>query len=208
MMKLDLHILDSKTNARTAIIALHGWTGDQFVLEPVANMLKLGSVKWFFPCAPYFAPTPKKKGFTWFEGSDNKGWSYQKTFDGLDSLFNQILNEGFGKMDIFVMGFSQGACLAMEYVLRLPFSIAGIIPIAGFIKFKDKLKLEHSQESKATKILLMHGEEDKIVDLDESKASFQILNDLGYSVDLQTYDAGHKIPLSSRAIIEPFIEKN
>ena len=74
-MKLDLHILDSKTNARTAIIALHGWTGDQFVLEPVANMLKLGSVKWFFPRAPYFAPTPKKKGFTWFEGSDNKGWS-------------------------------------------------------------------------------------------------------------------------------------
>ena len=111
-------------------------------------------------------------------------------------------------MDIFVMGFSQGACLAMEYVLRLPFSIAGIIPIAGFIKFKDKLKLEHSQESKATKILLMHGEEDKIVDLDESKASFKILNDLGYSVDLQTYDAGHKIPLSCRAIIEHFIESN
>ena len=54
----------------------------------------------------------------------------------------------------------------------------------------------------------MHGEEDKIVDLDESKASFKILNDLGYNVDLQTYDAGHKIPLSCRAIIEPFIEKN
>ena len=206
MMKLDLHILDSKTNPSTVIIALHGWTGDQFVLEPVANMLKLSSVKWFFPRAPYRAPL--KKGFTWFEGSDEKGWSYQKTFDGLDSLFNQIINEGYGKMDIFVMGFSQGACLAMEYVLRLPFSIAGIIPIAGFIKFKDKLKLEHSQESKATKILLMHGEEDKIVELNESKASFKILNDLGYSVDLQTYDAGHKIPLSCRAIIEPFIESN
>ena len=82
-MKLDLHILDSKTNASTAIIALHGWTGDQFVLEPVANMLKLGSVKWFFPRAPYFAPTPKKKGFTWFEGSDKKAGVIKKPLMGL-----------------------------------------------------------------------------------------------------------------------------
>ena len=93
-----------------------------------------------------------------------------------------------------------------EYVLRLPFSIAGIIPVAGFIKFKENLKSEHSMKSKSTRVLLMHGTKDEIIDLKESQDSYQILKKLGYSVELQTYDAGHKIPLSSKSAIKSFFK--
>ena len=134
-MKLDLHILDSKTNPSTAIIALHGWTGDQFVLEPVANMLKLGSVKWFFPRAPY--RTPMKKGFTWFEGNEESGWKYQESFDKLHQIIDNMEMGGISRNNIFLIGFSQGACLSMEFMIRQPYSLGGIIPIAGFIRYKE-----------------------------------------------------------------------
>ena len=52
----------------------------------------------------------------------------------------------------------------------------------------------------------MHGTKDEIIDLKESQDSYQILKTLGYSVELQTYDAGHKIPLSSKSAIESFIK--
>ena len=203
-MQLTLHTLKSISKPSIAVIGLHGWTGDEYAMESVAKLLKLKHVKWFFPRAPYKAPS--SKGFTWFEGSDDKGWNYEKTYEGLDRLLEQISNEGFSKEKLFVIGFSQGACLAMEYVLRLPFSIAGIIPVAGFIKFKENLKAEHSMKSKSTRVLLMHGTKDEIIDLKESQDSYQILKKLGYSVELQTYDAGHKISLSSKSAIESFIK--
>ena len=35
---------------------------------------------------------------------------------------------------MYLLGFSQGACLAMEFMIRQEFSLGGIIPISGFIK--------------------------------------------------------------------------
>ena len=73
-MQLTLHTLESISKPSIAVIGLHGWTGDEYAMESVAKLLKLKHVKWFFPRAPYKAPS--SKGFTWFEGSDDKGWNY------------------------------------------------------------------------------------------------------------------------------------
>ena len=62
-----------------------------------------------------------------------------------------------------MIGFSQGACLAIDFALRLKFSIGGIVAIAGFIKFKERFLEEASKESGDTPILLMHGNQDDII---------------------------------------------
>jgi predicted esterase len=59
-LKLITHTNSDSNNPSKAIIALHGWTGDEFVFEPVAKMLKIDSAQWFFPRAPYKAE--KKEG--------------------------------------------------------------------------------------------------------------------------------------------------
>ena len=48
-MNLIRHDFSNYDNPSKAIIALHGWTGDEFVFEPVAKMLKIKDVKWYFP---------------------------------------------------------------------------------------------------------------------------------------------------------------
>ena len=89
--------------------------------------------------------------------------------NGIEGLLSQILDSGFIPKNIYIIGFSQGACLAMEYALRMPFSIGGIVPIAGFIKFKDRLINDMNRASQSTKVLLLHGRDDKIVLINESR---------------------------------------
>ncbi len=204
-MKLITHKINQNSNASKAIIALHGWTGDEFVFDPIAKMLNINQAQWFIPRAPYKADS--QNGNTWFGGNEKSGWRYKKTMNGLKCLMDGIIQEGYNKENIFILGFSQGATLAIEFGLRLPFSIGGIISIAGFIKFKDRLIQEYNTASLNTKILLLHGSEDKIVPANESYTSLDLLKGMGYKVTLEEYRAGHKIPISCHRFIHKFICK-
>jgi|TARA_Y100000310_G_scaffold161046_1_gene160926 phospholipase/carboxylesterase len=186
-----------------AIIGLHGWTGNEHVFEPVAKMMKVENAKWYFPRAPYKADTGK--GYTWFSGNDEKGWEIEKTWAGMQQLLNHVIAEGFSAENIFLIGFSQGAGLAMEIALRLPHAIGGIIPIAGFIKFMDILEKEATEESKGTPILLLHGNRDKVIPLQASKKAYNFLKTRGNQVHFESYDVGHKIPLRTASMIRGFI---
>ena len=47
-MKLTTRTYCDGDNPSKAIIALHGWTGDEFVFEPVAKMLNIKDAKYLF----------------------------------------------------------------------------------------------------------------------------------------------------------------
>ena len=81
-----------------AIIAIHGWKGDEYVFEQVAKLIDLENSEWFFPRAPYKADSGN--GNSWFGGNDEVGWEFDKTFDGMNNLINEIQNSGFSNSNI------------------------------------------------------------------------------------------------------------
>ena len=188
-----------------AIIALHGWKGDEYVFEQVAKLIKLENSEWFFPRAPYKADSGE--GNSWFEGNDETGWKFDKTFDGMKNLINRIEKSGYSPSKIFLIGFSQGACLAIDFALRLQFSIGGIVAIAGFIKFKERFLSEASNESDDTPILLMHGNQDDIIPIKAGKTAYNILLEKGNPIHFERYNAKHKIPLKKMNLINKFINQ-
>ena len=117
----------------------------------------------------------------------------------------KVNSDGFTNEDIYLIGFSQGACLALEFSLRLPYLIGGIISIAGFIKFKKMIESEGTNESKGTPVLLLHGNQDDIISVKESITSHSILKTRKNPVFLKTYDAAHKIPIKITPLIREFI---
>jgi len=189
-------------NPKRAIIAIHGWTGDIHSMEPVTKSLRLPDTKWAIPQAPYISD---KKGFTWFEGNEESGWKYQESFDKLHQIIDNMEMGGISRNNIFLIGFSQGACLSMEFMIRQPYSLGGIIPIAGFIRYKENFINAATNESKTTPILLLHGDEDEIVKPEESEAAKDLFLQLGYHVELTLFSAGHKIPLIAKDKIQKFI---
>ena len=201
--KLVTRTFSSSDQPTKAIIGLHGWTGDEHVFEPVAKMMNIDDAQWFFPRAPYKADSGK--GYSWFSGTDETGWDIEKTRIGIHQLLADIRSEGFSPKNIFLIGFSQGASLAMEIALRLPFAIGGIVPIAGFIKFRDTLSNEATKESKATPVLLLHGSQDEIIHVIASEKAHDFFKERGNPVYFKRYDGGHKIPKRTGPIVKSFI---
>jgi len=201
--KLVTRIFSSSDQPTKAIIGLHGWTGDEHVFEPVAKMMNIDDAQWYFPRAPYKADSGK--GYSWFSGTDETGWDIEKTRVGIHQLLADIRSEGFSPKNIFLIGFSQGASLAMEIALRLPFAIGGIVPIAGFIKFRDTLSNEATKESKATPVLLLHGSQDEIIHVIASEKAHDFFKERGNPVYFKRYDGGHKIPKRTGPIVKSFI---
>jgi phospholipase/carboxylesterase len=201
--KLVTRTFSSSDQPTKAIIGLHGWTGDEHVFEPVAKMMNIDDAQWFFPRAPYKADS--RKGYSWFSGTDETGWDIEKTRVGIHQLLADIRSEGFSPKNIFLIGFSQGASLAMEIALRLPFAIGGIVPIAGFIKYRDTLSNEATKESKATPVLLLHGSQDEIIHVIASEKAHDFFKERGNPVYFKRYDGGHKIPKRTGPIIKSFI---
>ena len=173
-------------------------------MEHVANALNIKYAQWFFLQAPYAFGDNK---YSWFDGNEKEGWRYQESFDLLHETILDLNKNGFSKSNIFLFGFSQGACLAMEFIIRQEFSIGGIIPIAGFIGKKDKFKKDIVNGSQDTPVLLIHGSKDEMVLPAESRIAFELFSDAGFKVQLQTPSVGHKIPLQTKDIIEKFILK-
>ena len=197
-----LNTFSTSDSPKRSVIAIHGWTGDVSSMEPVTKSLRLPDTKWVIPQAPYLC---EKSGYTWFDGNKETGWQYKESFTLIHSLIQDLVDQGFKHDEIFLLGFSQGACLAMEWMIRQPFSIGGIIPIAGFIRYKDRFKLDTTPESKKTSVLLIHGDRDDVIRLEESEKASKLFLGLGYKVNLHFFRSGHKIPIKANNHIRDFI---
>ena len=194
--------MSRKNNLRVAIIAIHGWKGNRSSMEHVANALNMKYAQWTFIQGPYVV---NDNEYSWFNGNKNEGWRYQESFDLLHQAILNLNRNGFPNSKIFLLGFSQGACLAMEFIIRQEFSLGGIIPIAGFIGKKDRFKNDLADGASNTPVLLIHGSRDEMVLPTESEIAFELFSNAGFNVQLQTPSVGHKIPLQTKGIIEKFI---
>ena len=188
----------------TAIIALHGWTGTEYSMVPVAKSMKVPNAKWYIPRAPYNASSGK--GYTWFSGSPETGWKSKKTFNLMDKIFNQIINDGFLPNKIILLGFSMGASLAIRYGLTLDVILKGIIPIAGMVRDTEELLDSSSIESKQTPILMIRGKKDSVVEYHNSINLGKILKNNGYTSHVEIVESGHIISIPTSRLVRSFIK--
>ncbi len=198
-----LNYYKESDNINTAIIGLHGWTGSEHSMVPVAKSMKIPNAKWYIPRAPYNASSGK--GYTWFSGSPENGWKTKKSFNLMDKLFNKIIDDGFLPNKIILRGFSMGASLSLRYGLTLDFPLKGIIPIAGVIRDIEDLLNTSSNESKHTPILMIHGKKDSVVDYQNSVHLADILQKNGFTSHLEIVESGHIISLHSSRLVKEFI---
>ena len=198
-------LFSTSKDPKQAIITLHGFTGNVSSMKPVSKALNIKNVKWVFLQAPF---TISKGKYSWFEGNEQTGWKYKSSFDKLKKTILSLNRQGFPNQMIYILGFSQGACLAMEFIIRQKFSIGGIIPIAGFIGNKDRFKNDMNCEKPNTRVLLIHGNKDEVIIPEESVMAHRLFSEAGFRVELHTLPVGHKVPIKAKKLIEDFILNN
>ena len=187
-----------------AVIGLHGWTGTEHSMVPVARAMRIQSAKWYIPRAPYKASAGQ--GHTWFSGSPEKGWKVKKTFNLLDTLIKQVMNDGFDPDNIILLGFSMGGSLSLRYGLGMQCQLRGIIPVAAWVREPEELINSASMESKQTPILMIHGKDDSVVDHKKSITVAAEMKKNGFSIHLEIVSGGHIIGVYATNLIKQFIK--
>ncbi|NWF64776.1 MAG: dienelactone hydrolase family protein [Chloroflexi bacterium] len=79
---------------------------------------------------------PQAEGFTWYPNrfifpvKQNEPY-LSAALAKVDGLVRQVAAQGISVERIFIGGFSQGACLASEYVIRAPRAYGGLVAFSG-----------------------------------------------------------------------------
>lgn len=166
---------------KKAMIMLHGRGGTAQDILNVAPLLCDDS---------FYVTAPQAPNNTWYPRSfmeDNEPYLSQ-SIQTVKSLIDEIA-EKIPREQIYLMGFSQGACLSLEIAARFPALYGGILAFSGALIGK-----EFEGNLQGTKIFIGVSEEDPFIPLVRSQASKEILEEMGAEVSLMSYPGNsHKI---------------
>ena len=108
---------------------------------------------------------------------------------------------GLGGDQIVICGFSQGACLATEFVARNPKRYAGLIAFTGGLIGPPDADLKHAGDLAGTPALLSAGDRDPHVPWGRVEESARVLTGMGAAVMLKRYPAKpHMISAEEREL--------
>ncbi|MFQ6613747.1 MAG: alpha/beta hydrolase [Fidelibacterota bacterium] len=199
-----INIFEPKGNVNRAVLGLHGYTGNEQSLTPIALGSRCRNTRWYLPAAPF--DLPDREGKSWFQKKSSGEWDISSAFSVIRATLDRIQADGISLRKTALLGFSQGACLALEYGLRFPTHFGGLIPVAGFIKYPEQLGKQLSGEETTIPILIIHGEKDTIVPPEKGREVMSFLADRGIPARIHWHHDGHKIPVKALREIKSFVE--
>ena len=115
----------------------------------------------------------------------------QPALDSALSVINEVVDDivaaGITRQNIYFLGFSQGACLALEYVTRHADTYGGVMAFTGGLIGRDIDKGNYRGDFNQTPVLITTGEPDPHVPLSRVEDSVEILRSMNARVELKVY---------------------
>jgi len=191
--KLDhFHIPETSkgwTNGNKVMIVLHG-LGDSlesykiFTAEVNVTGLHYLLVN---------APTPYFMGHSWYDippGDPNPGIT--DSSDILLEVIEEVKNQGFQAEDIILCGFSQGGCIVMETLYKIPYKLGGVAALSPRL-YEERLPEKLSYAAKKTPVFCAHGNYDDVIPFKQTENSVMTLSKKGMQIEFHDFDMGHEI---------------
>ncbi|HKY94633.1 MAG TPA: alpha/beta fold hydrolase [Kiloniellales bacterium] len=173
--------------AEKLVVFLHGWGANGADLIGLAPHFARGLSTTLFlsPDAP-FPCDANPAGLQWFSFADNSQTQLLAGARLAASLVTAFLDEEQAKLgltdaDTVLLGFSQGAMLALHVGLRMNRRLAGVIAYSGVLIAAETLNDELTSRPP---VLLVHGERDTVVPPQASRVAQQFLSHGGVDAKL------------------------
>ena len=136
--KLQYDFHQTGNSRDKAIVAIHGWQGDRNSMRPLIKSMKIQNVGWYLLEAPY--PVKEGSGWSWSYEISDGNWEIDEPKRLLNNFFSKLFKKHISK-NVFVLGFSQGGLVCLDFVLYLDQPLGGVFPICGFMR-QPKIELE------------------------------------------------------------------
>jgi phospholipase/carboxylesterase len=188
--------------AKTALVMLHGRGGSATDIMRLAKLFNLKDAaiyglqatnnSWY----PYSFMVPEEQNQP----------ALDSAIEGIDHLVEQIEADGIGADKIYFLGFSQGACLTLEYVGRNAKRYGGAVAFTGGLIGQRLITERYKGDFNCTPILITTGDHDPHVPLSRVEESAEILRGLGANVTLRVYPGKpHSISPDEIELADSFI---
>jgi phospholipase/carboxylesterase len=180
------------TRDSTVLIMLHGRGGS------AEDILSLAS---YLDAKDFTLLAPQATNNTWYPysflapPSQNEPW-LSSAFNLLKELLDELNAKEIRSQNIFFLGFSQGACLTLEFVTRNADRYGGIVAFTGGL-IGDKIYNENYKgDFQNTPICIGTSNPDPHVPVERVYATTNILKDMNAHVTEKVYsNMGHTISL-------------
>lgn len=171
-------------DAAKVLIMLHGRGANARDILALASHLKVDD---------FALLAPQATNNTWYPYSfmtnleQNEPW-LTSALALVEDLVNDVTRQGIAEENIYFLGFSQGACLTLEFVARRAVRYGGVVGFTGGL-IGDKIAEEnYSGSLDGTPIFLGTGNPDPHVPLERVKKTLEILEKMDAKVDLEIYE--------------------
>lgn len=200
---LDAVIVEPKEPAFGAVICLHGLGASGDDLASIAPHMQLLDVRWVFPHAPK-RPITIYQGesvHAWYDittlGESSKRESYTNVLESeilIQELIAAEVEKGIPTKNIILMGFSQGAAMALHVANRLEHKLLGVIVMSGYLLKPERLGRGHLT-NRHTAFYFFHGSRDFVVPMSRGEEAYEQIKGSHPVCRWQEYPIGHEICL-------------
>jgi len=169
--------------AKGAVVLLHGrgasaddilGLAQDFDLPELANLApEAAEHTWY----PYSFLSPVVQNQPWLDSA----------LKLVGETIQRAINAGIERQNVAIVGFSQGACLATEFVARNAARYGGLVAFTGGLIGPPGAKFGYSGELSGTPCFLGAGDRDPHVPWKRVEESAAVLSDLGAAVTLRRY---------------------
>jgi phospholipase/carboxylesterase len=216
----SLNVIDvNYENFDEIIILLHGFGANKEDLFPLHQSISTRKkTRWIFPDAPLELNLGGFNGRAWFpilashlEYVKSNGLDFSNLKpDGLDQA-NQKINElldslKFPYSKITLGGFSQGAMLSTDVVLRNEDLPNGILILSGTLINESEWKVYAEKKSKL-QFFQTHGILDPVLQFDKAKKLENLLREAKLSGEFHSFQGGHEIPSSILKKVSEYLKR-
>ena len=178
------------TANRKVLILLHGRGGSA---EDILSLASHLAVKDFSLLAP------QATNNTWYPysflspTSENEPW-LSSALDIVSEILKDVMIKGIPSHHIYFCGFSQGACLTLEFVARNAAKYGGVAAFTGGL-IGDKInQANYKGDFQQTPVFIGSGNPDPHVPVERIYATANILRDMNAAVTEKIYNnMGHTI---------------
>lgn len=177
-------------DAHAAMILVHGRGGGTESILALLSHLEGENVAYL---------APRAAGNTWYPHRfiaprDSNEPKLSSALSRLDSLVDEIRNTGIAPEHIVFLGFSQGACLSLEYAARHPQRFGGVIGFSGGLIGAEGELTGYEGSLNDTPVFIGCSDADAHIPIERVHESAAILSDMGADVDKRIYPGmGHTI---------------
>jgi predicted esterase len=176
--------------ARAVVIMVHGRGGGVESILPLANHLAEEGIAFLAPSAFERTWYPQR-----FLAPRHLNEPYlSSALAAIGDVVRVIGAAGVPAERTILLGFSQGACLSLEYAARNPVCYGGVVALSGALIGAEEELVGYVGSLKGTPVLLGCSDRDDHIPLDRVYLSAEILQGLGATVDVRIYPGlGHTI---------------